>query len=310
MPFPALIPHLPPVRGKLIENAPLAPYTWLRVGGPAQTLFLPADEADLARFLAETPDDIAVTVLGAASNVIVRDGGVPGVVIKLTPAFGHISVDGTRVTAGAAALDKQVAKKAAEAGIAGLEFLVGVPGTLGGALRMNAGCYGAETKDALVQAVALDRAGRRIIAAPEELGYSYRHSDAPEDWIFVEAAFEGQPDAPEAIFERMDAISARREASQPIREKTSGSTFKNPDPPGTPDQRRAWMLIDQAGGRGLQVGGAQMSEQHCNFLINTGEATAADLEDLGEDVRARVRAATGVELHWEVKRIGVELSQK
>lgn len=304
MSFESLQPHLPAVRGKLIENAPLAPYTWLRVGGPAQVLFLPADEADLALFLAQMPRDIPVTVLGAASNVIVRDGGVEGVVVKLTPGFGKIRVDGLRVTAGAAALDKRVAQAAGEAGVAGLEFFVGVPGSIGGALRMNAGCYGAETKDCLVHVVALDRLGRRIVVGPEALGYSYRHSTAPQDWIFVEAVFEGQRDAPDAILERMSAITAKREESQPIREKTGGSTFKNPDPPGTPDQRRSWVLIDEAGCRGLRVGGAQMSEQHCNFLINTGDATAADLEGLGEEVRARVKHNCGVDLAWEVKRIG------
>ncbi len=295
---------LPPVRGKIIYDAPLAPYTWLRVGGPAQVLFLPADEADLARFLAETPDDIPVTVLGAASNVIVRDGGIAGVVVRLTPAFGRIATEETRVTAGAAALDKRVAAAAAAAGIAGLEFFVGVPGWIGGALRMNAGCYGAETKDRLVHVAALDRAGRRIIATPSELGYAYRFSAAPADWIFVEAMFEGEADEPDAIRARMAAITERREASQPIREKTGGSTFKNPDPPGTPDARSAWRLIDAAGGRGLQVGGARMSDQHCNFMINAHDATAADLEALGEEIRRRVLAESGVDLEWEIKRLG------
>ena len=299
-----LIDRLPPVRGKLMADAPLAPFTWLRVGGPAEVLFLPADEADLARLLAETPDDIPVTVLGAASNVIVRDGGVAGVVVRLTPAFGRVEVEGLRVRAGAAALDKRVAQRAGEAGVAGLEFYVGVPGAIGGALRMNAGCYGRETKDVLVEAVALDRAGRRMIVSPEELNYRYRGSDAPGDWIFTEAVFEGAPGEPSAIKARMEAITAKREDSQPIREKTGGSTFKNPDPPGTENQRRAWVLIDEAGGRGLRVGGAQMSEQHCNFMINTGEASAADLEALGEEIRRRVFAQSGVHLEWEVKRIG------
>ncbi len=299
-----LLDVLPSVRGRLLPQARLAPYTWLRVGGPAEVLFLPADEADLARFLAETPDEIPVTVLGAASNVIVRDGGIPGVVVRLTPAFGRIAVDGTHVTAGAAAADKRVAEAAAAAGVAGLEFFVGVPGWIGGALRMNAGCYGAETRDRLVQAVALDRAGRRIIAAPEELGYAYRASAAPGEWIFVEALFEGEADAPHAIRARMDAITEKRGASQPIREKTGGSTFKNPDPPGTPDQRSAWRLIDAAGGRGLRVGGAVMSPQHCNFMINEADATAADLEALGEEIRRRVHENSGVTLEWEIKRLG------
>jgi UDP-N-acetylmuramate dehydrogenase len=305
MTFPSILGRLPQVRGVLQENAPLAPATWFRVGGPAQVLFLPADEADLASFLAATPTDIPVTVLGAASNTIVRDGGAPGVVVRLTRPFSNTSVDGTRVTAGAAALDKRVAQAAADKGVAGLEFYVGVPGTIGGALRMNAGCYGRETKDVLISAVALDRAGRRIVASRDELGYSYRHSEAPEDWIFIEATFEGYPDQAADVLSRMTEISVKREASQPIREKTGGSTFANPDPPGTENQRRAWVLIDAAGCRGLQIGGARMSDQHANFMINTGGATAADLEALGEEVRARVKAASGVELRWEIKRIGV-----
>ncbi len=304
MGWPSLLDRLPSMRGKLIENASLADITWLRVGGPAQVLFLPADAADLARFLAETPRDIDVRVLGAGSNTLVRDGGLPGVTVKLTPAFGKVeALENNRVRAGAAALDKMVAKAAAKAGIAGLEFYVGVPGAIGGALRMNAGCYGTETKDVLVEAIALDRTGRRIIAPVEELGYAYRHSDAPEDWIFIEAVFEGQADDPEAVTERMNAITERREASQPIREKTSGSTFKNPDPE-TSGGRSAWQLVDAAGWRGKPIGGARFSEQHCNFLINDGTATASDLETLGETVRAEVKDKFGVELHWEVKRIG------
>lgn len=304
MAWPSLLDRLPDVRGKLIENASLADITWLRVGGPAQVLFMPADAADLSRFLAETPRDIEVRVLGAGSNTLVRDGGLPGVTVKLTPAFGKIeALEGNRIRAGAAALDKMVAKAAAKAGIAGLEFYVGVPGAIGGALRMNAGCYGTETKDVLVEAVALDRTGRRIIAPVSELGYSYRHSDALEDWIFIEAVFEGQSDDPAAVLERMTAITERREASQPIREKTSGSTFKNPDPE-TSGGRSAWQLVDAAGWRGKPIGGARFSEQHCNFLINDGTATAHDLETLGETVRAEVKAKFGVQLHWEVKRIG------
>jgi UDP-N-acetylmuramate dehydrogenase len=295
---------LPEVRGKLIENASLADITWLRVGGPAQVLFLPADAADLARFLAETPRDIDVRVLGACSNTLVRDGGLPGVTVKLTPAFGKVeALEGSRIRAGAAALDKMVAKAAAKAGISGLEFYVGVPGAIGGALRMNAGCYGTETKDVLVEAIALDRSGRRIVAPVSELGYAYRHSDAPDDWIFIEALFEGQPDDPKAVTERMTAITKRRETTQPIREKTSGSTFKNPDPE-TSGGRSAWQLVDAVGWRGKPIGGARFSEQHCNFLINDGTATAQDLESLGETVRAAVKDQFGVELAWEVKRIG------
>jgi UDP-N-acetylmuramate dehydrogenase len=302
----SLVSRLPPVRGKYIEAAPLADVTWLRVGGPAEVLYLPADESDLARFLAETPDEIPVHVLGAGSNTLVRDGGVPGVVIRLAGAFAKTEALGeNRLRAGAGALDKMVAKAAAKAGIAGLEYLVGVPGTIGGALRMNAGCYDQETADVVVEIVALDRAGRRIIAKPDELAYGYRHCGAPADWIFVEAVLQGTADEPAAILERMNTITARRETTQPIREKTSGSTFANPDAPGTPDARKTWQLIDQAGGRGLRIGGASFSEQHCNFLINDGSATAADLEDLGEEVRMRVKQKSGVDLRWEVKRIGV-----
>ncbi len=305
MTFPSLAHRLPPIRGRVLENEPLAPFTWLRVGGPAQALVLPADEADLARLLAETPDDIPVTALGAASNTLVRDGGIVGVVIRLMKPFGAVGVDGMRVTAGAAALDKVVAKTAADAGVSGLEFLVGVPGAIGGALRMNAGCYGAEVKDRLVQAVALDRAGRRIIASPQDLGMAYRHTATPQDWIFVEATFEGEPGETDAILAEMASITARREESQPIREKTGGSTFANPDPPGSPNQRKAWVLIDSVGGRGLQVGGARMSDQHCNFMINTGGATAADFEALGEEIRRRVMIEHGLELRWEIKRVGL-----
>ena len=301
----SVLAQLPPVRGKYIESAPLKDITWLRVGGPADVLYIPADEADLARFLAETPDEIPVHVLGAGSNTLVRDGGVPGVVIRLGPGFAKTQVlDGNRLRAGAGALDKMVAKAAAKAGLAGLEYLVGVPGTIGGALRMNAGCYDHETSDVIVEAIALDRSGRRIIATPQELAYSYRHCAAPEDWIFTEAVFQGTPDDPAAITQRMDAITARRETTQPIREKTSGSTFANPDPPGTPNQRKSWELIDSVGGRGYRVGGAYFSEQHCNFLINDGTARAADLEQVGEDVRARVREKHAIDLRWEVRRIG------
>jgi UDP-N-acetylmuramate dehydrogenase len=307
MSWPSLISCLPPVRGKYVENAPLADVTWLRVGGPAQVLYLPADEADLARFLAETPEDIPVTILGAGSNTLVRDGGVPGVTVRLTAPFGRVTAeDGARVRAGAAALDKKVAQTAAKAGIGGLEFFTGVPGLIGGALRMNAGCYDRETKDVLIEAAALDRLGRRIVVKVDELGYAYRHSDAPDDWIFVEALFRGEPDDADAVTARMDEITARRESTQPIREKTSGSTFRNPDPPGTPDQRKAWKLIDAAGWRGKRIGGARFSEMHANFLINDGTATSADLEAVVEGARADIRAATGIDLEWEVKRIGVE----
>jgi len=294
----SLLDRLPDVRGSLRANVKLAPYTWLRVGGEAEALFMPKDEADLAHFLSSTPGDISVQILGVASNTLIRDGGVKGVVVRLGPAFAKVSTDAMSVSAGAAALDKTVAKKAAEAGIAGLEFYAGVPGTIGGALRMNAGCYGTETKDVLQSVIALDRRGRRQVMDLDEMDYSYRHCGAPKDLFFTEAVFRGTADKPAAIKSRMDEITAKREASQPIREKTGGSTFKNPD------GHSSWKLIDAAGCRGLRVGGAQMSEQHCNFMINADGATAADLETLGETVRAKVLTSQGVELSWEIRRIG------
>ena len=300
----AFLDRLPPVRGKLLADEPLAPFTWFRVGGAADALFLPKDADDLAEFLEKLDPVIPVTVLGAASNVIVRDGGIAGVVIRLGPAFGKVATDGLRVTAGAAALDARVSVAAANAGIAGLEFFSGVPGTIGGALRMNAGCYGRETKDVLVEARALTRDGKRITLSNADFHFSYRHTEAPEDLIFIEAVFEGVQDDPAAILERIEALKTRRETTQPIREKTGGSTFANPDPPGTPNQRSSWKLIDEAGMRGARRGGAQVSELHCNFLLNTGDATASDIEGLGEDVRAAVKAKSGVDLRWEIKRIG------
>lgn len=305
MTFPSLLSQLPGVRGQYIENAPLADITWLRVGGPAQVLFLPADEADLGRFLAETPEDIPVHVLGAGSNTLVRDGGVPGVVVRLTPAFARTEIlGGNRIGIGTALPDKMAAKAAAKAGVAGLEFFVGVPGTIGGAIRMNAGCYGTETKDVLVEAIALDRRGRRLIVTPDELGHAYRHCAAPEDWIFTEAVFEGHADETAAILERMDAITKKRSETQPIREKTSGSTFKNPDQAQSKG-RSAWQLVDAVGGRGRRKGGARFSEMHANFLINDGTASAADLEGLVEEIRAAIAEREGVDMHWEVKRIGL-----
>jgi UDP-N-acetylmuramate dehydrogenase len=301
-----LLDRLPPVRGKLEASVILAPFTWFRVGGPAEVLFQPADEADLADFLRGCPADIPILAVGVGSNLIVRDGGVPGVVIRLSPrGFGQISTDGLKVTAGAACLDASVAKKAAEAGIAGLEFYRGVPGTIGGALRMNAGCYESETKDVLVSCVAYDLAGQRHELSCAEMGFTYRHTTAPMDLIFVSATFQGTADEPKAIFARMDAITQKREQSQPIRDKTGGSTFKNPDPVQS-GGRKSWQVIDAAGLRGYQIGGAQMSEKHCNFMINTGTATARDLEALGEHVIQQVKATQGVDLHWEIKRIGTE----
>jgi len=301
-----LLDRLPPVRGKLEASVALAPFTWFRVGGPAEVLFQPADEDDLADFLRLCPADIPILAVGVGSNLIVRDGGVPGVVIRLSPrGFGQISTDGLQVTAGAACLDASVAKKAAEAGIAGLEFYRGVPGTIGGALRMNAGCYESETKDVLVSCVAYDRAGQRHEFSCADMGFTYRHTKAPADLIFVSATFQGTADDPAEILARMNAITQKREQSQPIRDKTGGSTFKNPDPVQS-GGRKSWQVIDAAGLRGYQIGGAQMSEKHCNFMINTGAATARDLEALGEHVIKQVKATQGVDLHWEIKRIGSE----
>lgn len=295
----SLIDRLPKVRGELVADAPLAPLTWFRAGGNAEVLFRPADADDLADFLAGTPADVPVTVIGVGSNLLVREGGVPGVVIRLGRGFMNISVEGTRVRAGTAALDVAVARAAQEAGLAGLEFYRGIPGSIGGALRMNAGAYGGETKDILVEAIAIDRKGNRHVLKNEDMKYRYRHSGAAEDLIFVEAVFEGRPGDKDEILARMNEITSSREATQPVRTRTGGSTFKNPE------GHKSWQLIDAAGCRGLKRGGAQVSELHCNFLINTGDATASDLEALGEEVRARVKEASGVTLEWEIRRIGV-----
>ncbi len=294
----ALSSRLPEVRGKLLYDVTLAPYTWFRVGGPADALFIPADEADLALFLAACPQDIPVLPMGVASNLLVRDGGVRGVVVRLGPAFSKIDIQGRKLRVGAAALDKSVAKAAATAGLSGLEFYAGIPGTIGGALRMNAGCYGRETVDCVRQIIALDRLGRRVVRTVDEMGYSYRHSKAPQDWIFVEAVFVGKPDDPVKVLARMDEITTKREGSQPIREKTGGSTFANP--PGA----KSWELIDAIGARGRQIGGAQMSKKHCNFMINTGNASALDLERLGESIRHDVYQQKNIDLRWEIKRVG------
>jgi UDP-N-acetylmuramate dehydrogenase len=291
---------LPPVRGSLTRGAPLKDLVWFRAGGPAEILFRPADINDLADFLAAKPEDLRVSVIGVGSNLLVRDGGIPGAVVRLSSAFGKIETDGLRVRAGAAALDGAVARAAADAGIAGLEFLRGVPGTIGGALKMNAGCYGREIKDIFIEAIAIDGKGNKIRLSPADMAFEYRKArGAAENLIFVEAVFEGSKDDPAAIRARMEELSANREASQPIKSKTGGSTFKNP--PGN----KAWQLIDQAGCRGLMIGAAQVSEKHTNFLINTGEASAADLEALGEEVRKRVKEKSGVTLEWEIKRVGV-----
>lgn len=289
----------PAVRGRLLEGERLAPFTWFRVGGPADVLFLPADEADLAAFLAALPDETPVTPVGVGSNLIVRDGGVEGAVIRLAGrAFASIEIDGEDIVVGAGALDAQLARAAAEAGLAGLEFFAGIPGSIGGALTMNAGCYGAETRGVLVDAQGLTRRGEPVTLGVDEFGYSYRSSRAPEGIVWTQARFRGRPDAPEAVRARIAEITARREYTQPIREKTGGSTFKNP--PGL----SAWRLVDEAGWRGRELGGAMMSPLHANFMINTGSARAADLEALGEAVRADVLAKSGVALDWEIWRIG------
>ena len=294
-----LIDWLAPVRGRLTANAPIGPLTWFRVGGPAEVLFRPADSADLAEFLAATPPEIPMTVIGVGSNLLVRDGGVNGVVIRLGRGFVEItSRENGEVTTGAGALDLNVALTAAEAGIAGLEFLSGIPGTVGGGFRTNAGAYGSEFKDVLVWAEAVDRSGTLHRATPAELGLSYRHSEVPSDWIFTGALFRGTPGERTKIATRLSEIQAAREASQPIRARTGGSTFANP--PG----HKAWELIDRAGCRGLSRGAAMVSEKHTNFLINTGGATAADLEGLGEEVRRRVYDHCGIMLEWEIRRIG------
>lgn len=305
---------LPSVRGKLIEQAPLAPYTWFRVGGPADILFLPVDEDDLVEFLMDLEPNIPVTVLGVGSNVIIRDGGIEGVVIRLMgKSWGTVMPAGDiKLRAGAGALDVSVARAGARAGITGLEFLSGIPGSLGGAMRTNAGCYGRELKDVLLQAYGVTRTGEQVTYQGQiedfglpQLALDYRHTDVPDDVIITELLLQGTgQDDPPLISAAIDALQEQRQTSQPIRDKTSGSTFANPDPPGTPNQRSAWRLIDAAGCRGLELGGARVSNLHCNFLINAGTATAADLEKLGELVRKRVKAHSGVDLRWEVRRIG------
>jgi UDP-N-acetylmuramate dehydrogenase len=294
----ALMSRLPPVRGRLVGNAPIGPLTWFRVGGPVEVMFRPADIDDLVEFLAALPGDVPVTVIGVGSNLLVRDGGIPGIAIRLGRGFVEITPVGEEVRAGAGALDLNVALTAAEAGIGGLEFLSGIPGTIGGGFQTNAGAYGREFKDVLVLAEALDRKGGLHRLSAAEMGLSYRHSEVNPDWIFVAARFKGTPGDPAAIARGMEEIRAAREASQPIRARTGGSTFANP--PGD----KAWRLIDAAGCRGLTRGGAMVSEKHANFLINSGNATAADVEGLGEEVRRRVHERSGILLEWEIRRIG------
>lgn len=301
---------MPELRGRLLAGQPLAPLTWFRVGGPAEVLFTPADEADLAYFLKNCPADVPVYPIGVGSNLIVRDGGVAGVVVRLSPkGFGQVTAEAApdpargRIRAGAAALDKRVAEAAAEAGVGGLAFYHGIPGTIGGALVMNAGANGGETRDHLVEARGVLRDGTIVTLSNADLRFEYRKSHPPEELIFTEALYEAPKEGIAAIRARMAAVQEHRETAQPIREKTGGSTFKNPTGPNG-EKLSAWKLNDEAGCRGLKIGGAQVSEMHCNFLINTGEATAADIENLGEEVRRRVKAKSGIDLQWEIKRIG------
>jgi len=293
-----LIDRLPKVRGEYVPDFDLARVTWFKVGGAAEVLFRPADADDLASFMARRPLDLPITVVGVGSNLLVRDGGVAGVVVRLGRAFAEIKTRGSEFEAGSGAMAIQVARAALQAGIEGLEFLSGIPGTVGGSLRMNAGAYGVEMKDVVVKARAVDETGKMHDLSAADIGFSYRHTEISENWIVVAATLRGTPGRPEDIKRRMEHIQKERETTQPLRIATGGSTFKNP--PGA----KAWELIEKAGCRGLRRGGAMVSEKHCNFLINTGEATAADLEELGEEVRRRVRETTGVVLEWEIRRIG------
>ena len=292
-------------RGTLQPDQPLAPIVWFRAGGPAEILAMPADAEDLAFLMRAVPGDIPVTVFGLGSNLLVRDGGVEGVVVRLSArGFGKVEVDGTRLRVGAALADKRMAAHAFEAAIGGFAFYHGIPGGIGGALRMNAGANGVETRERVAEVVAIDRRGERHVLSNAEMGYAYRHSSAPDDLVFVEALCEGLASDRETIRAEMDAVQNHRETAQPVKSRTGGSTFKNPDPPGTPNQRRAWQLIDAAGCRGLRIGDAQVSEMHCNFLLNIGAASGHDLELLGETVRARVLENSGVRLEWEIKKMG------
>lgn len=292
--------RLPDLKGRLASNFPMADITWFRVGGPAQLLFTPADEADLAYFLSKLDGSMPITVVGLGSNLLVRDGGIEGVVIRLGRGFGEIIVEeSSRLRAGAAAPDVKVARAAADAGIAGLSFYRGIPGGVGGALRMNGGAHGTETKDVLVEVRAVDRSGVIHTLGVEEMNYTYRHCGAPDDLIFTQALFQGQPGNKADILAEMNGVAEYRADAQPVKARTGGSTFKNPD------GHSAWKLIDAAGLRGFSVGGAKVSEKHCNFLINEGDATAADIEELGETIRKRVKEASDIELEWEIRRLGI-----
>lgn len=296
---------LPDLRGRLVANAPLSDFTWFRVGGPAQLLFTPADEADLAYFFKHLANDLPVTVIGLGSNLLVRDGGVPGVVIRLGRGFGGVKVEqGNRLRAGGAVPDVKVSRAAADAGISGLAFYRGIPGGVGGALRMNGGAHGRDTSEVLVEARAVDRAGNIHTLGVEDMNYGYRHCGAPDDYIFTQALFQGEAGERDKILAEMEGVAGYREQAQPIKARTGGSTFKNP-PGGS-----AWKLIDAAGCRGLQIGGAKVSEKHCNFLINEGGASGGDIEQLGETVRARVKDMSGIELEWEIRRLGIAANGK
>ena len=300
----SLIDRLPPVRGRYSENAPLSRITWFRVGGPAEVMFRPADAEDLAQFLTQKPDDVPVCVIGVGSNLLVRDGGIPGVVVRMGRGFAGVEAAGVEVRTGAGALDINVAILAMAEGIAGLEFLRGIPGTIGGALRMNAGAYGSEFKDVTLSARALDADGGVHDIDIDGLGFGYRRSALPEDWIFVSALLRGHPGDSGEIARRMEDIQEKRQTTQPVHTSTGGSTFANP--PG----QEAWRLIEEAGCRGLSRGAAIVSDKHCNFLVNTGSATASDLEGLGDDIRRRVLDTLGVSLEWEIRRIGVPMPKE
>lgn len=294
------VSRLPLVRGRYVVDADLKPYLWFRVGGKAQVLFKPADRDDLQHFLQQVPEDVLWYIIGAGSNVLVRDGGIPGVVIRLGKGFNHIKVQGYDLSIGGAALDRTVALECMEHGIGGLEFLAGIPGTIGGAVKMNAGAYGTEVKDRIVSCTLVDCKGNISVQKAEDLMFSYRHSNIADDCIVIEATFRGIPEEKEVIADRLRTIMTAREETQPVRSKTGGSTFKNPP------SKKAWELIDQAQCRGLTLGGAQVSTQHCNFLINTGNATAADLENLGEKIQQKVLEKSGIMLEWEIKRLGIK----
>lgn len=297
--LPPLIERLPPVRGRLTANAPLASITWFRTGGPAEVLFKPADQDDLCAFLRAKPADVPVTLLGVGSNILVRDGGIPGVVVRLGRAFAAIDIEETQIIAGAGALDINIALSSRNASIGGLEFLSGIPGTLGGALRMNAGAFGKEIKDVLVWVDAINEQGELLRLSAAEMGLSYRHCSMPADTVFLRACLNGTHDEIERISANIEAIRTERERAQPVKVRTGGSTFANPA------GHKAWQLIDAAGCRGLRRGDAMISDKHCNFLINTDAASAADIEALGEEVRRRVHEQSGIMLEWEIRRIGI-----